>query len=115
MAEVSSSNLARAYNFAVDKAERLGSQLSRYKARAEKSMQLATHATLTVAGGAVHGVLERKMPTIPNTEVRTSLALGSTLIAGSMFNMWGKYDEEALAVGGGLLAAEASRMTQNAL
>lgn len=72
-----------------------------------------------VGGGAAIGFVRGKMEkdgssfTIPGTQIDYELAAGLGLTGAALFEVFGKYDEDALNVGSGILAHYAGQVMRN--
>jgi hypothetical protein len=72
-----------------------------------------------VGGGAAIGFVRGKMEkdgsafTIPGTSIDIELAVGLGLTGAALFEVFGKYDEDALNVGAGVLAHYAGQVFRN--
>jgi len=90
----------------------LGSMAARASRAAEKAkaktVQMTKMAEI-VGGGAAMGYVRGKMETggvwnVPGTTLDIELLAGIGLSGAAMFEVFGKWDEDALNVGGGILA-----------
>lgn len=91
------------------------------KSRALKAVKDGEVKTVVEAVGAaaaigyMRGLLERqnKQFVIPGTEIDAGLAIGAGLIVAGMTDLFGKYDNDAINAGAGILAASASQLARN--
>jgi hypothetical protein len=90
----------------------LGSMAARASRAADKAKQKATQMTKVaeiVGGGAAIGFVRGKMEkdgvwNVPGTSLDIEMLAGLGLSGAAMFEVFGKWDEDALNVGGGILA-----------
>jgi hypothetical protein len=86
------------------KYERLGSQLRRVKEELRTGARIGTQVLANSGGGVVGGYIESKMPTVPNTTLKTNAVVGSALAFGAVVGLFSEYSDHVGAVGGGILA-----------
>lgn len=100
----------------VDKLEKTKEHAKKLRLAGEEAAGRVVHSTLVVAGGAAVGAMRgMKMQYLPGTKVQTELAVGSALVAASVFGFAGKYSDHANSLGSGMLAVLAAETTQKML
>lgn len=105
---------------------RVQSTMSSMAARANRAKELAARqatnvkkAAEIVGGGAAIGFIRGKYEkdgsqfVIPGTTIDIELAAGLALAGAALFEVFGKYDEDALNVGAGMLAHYAGQVFRN--
>jgi hypothetical protein len=88
---------------------------ARWREEGQRMTRVGVNGTLAVGGGATAGLLRSKFPVIPGTEVPTDAVLGGVALVAAATDLVGEYGDELSAFGGGLLAARACTVVENAL
>jgi hypothetical protein len=97
----------------------LAARANRAKEEAAKKAGDMKKMAEIVGGGAAIGFVRGKMEkdggafTIPGTQIDIELAVGLGLTGAALFEVFGKYDEDALNVGAGVLAHYAGQVFRN--
>lgn len=96
----------------------LAARANRVKEEAMKKAGDMKKVAEIVGGGAAIGFVRGKMEkdgafTIPGTQIDIELAVGLGLTGAAMFDVFGKYDEDAMNVGSGVLAHYAGQVMRN--
>lgn len=89
---------------AMQKVERLRSQLTNLKGELRKSAKVGTNAVLTVSGGVIAGWLYADHEFVPGTSFPSAGAVGAGLVLGSLSGVFDDYSDPLAAIGSGLLA-----------
>lgn len=89
--------------------ERLKTRLQSMRADAKHASKVGIGSLVVVGGGAACGVIQAKMPFLPGTQVPTSAALGTALVAAAMSGMLDEQSDNVAAFGSGMLAALAAK------
>jgi ABC-type uncharacterized transport system permease subunit len=98
-----------------DHAARLETRLKAVRTQGVAVAKRGTDAVVTVAGGAVAGLLGAYLPNIPGTQIETDLAVGAGLTAIGVLGLLGSYDEQVTDFGAGILAVATARGLRTAL
>jgi len=100
---------------AVDKVESLSKRLSNLRRKSREKVVQAQRLGGMVAGGALSGYLQVKMPFIPGTQTDSGKVAGGLMavVALSGFIDDDSVNEFILGMAGGTLAAEACDATRN--
>lgn len=94
----------------IARAERLEKALTTTRRKLREGARLGSNSMITaLGGGVVAGWLEAKYPTLLNTTVSTTGALGAGLVLSAMSGIADEYGDELAALGSGLLASAISR------
>jgi hypothetical protein len=96
-------------------ADRLQKRLASVRNQGQAVVKRGTSAGATVAGGAIAGLAEAYMPTIPGTQIETDVAVGGLLTAVGVFGILGSGDEQLTDFGAGMLAVATARGLKKAL
>lgn len=96
----------------------LSARANRAKAAAEKQANNMMKVAEIVGAGAAIGFVRGKMEktgdfNIPGTQIDIELAVGLGLTGASLFEVFGKWDDDALNVGSGVLAHYAGQVFRN--
>lgn len=97
---------------AIEKVERLTSQLRNVKAELAETARIGTNGMLCAGGGLVAGYLYAKFPTVPNSTFPTAAALGSGLLIAGLANVFEGYSDQVASLGSGLLAVVVSKESE---
>jgi hypothetical protein len=94
-----------------------GARIQRAKKKAEEKAGEAKTVAEMVAGAGAVGFIRGKMEdkstgawNIPGTTIDIEMAAGLGLVGAAFFDVFGKYDEDVLAIGGGVLAHYAGQV-----
>ncbi len=91
-----------------EKFQRARSQIQNMREDVERGVEMATDSVITVAGGAAAGVLEKKLPKLPGTDIDSKLGLGTLMVGAAALGMAGDYSRQLNSFGSGLLAVAAA-------
>ena len=96
----------------------LSAKANRAKAAAEKQADNMMKVAEIVGAGAAIGFVRGKMEktgdfNIPGTQIDIEMAVGLGLTGASLFEVFGKWDDDALNVGSGVLAHYAGQVFRN--
>lgn len=84
--------------------ERLKGSLARVRSDIKAGARIGTHAMMASCGGIAGGFIEAKMPTIPNTTLKTNAVLGTAGIVGAVTGLFSEYSDHIGSAASGLLA-----------
>lgn len=84
--------------------ERLESRLARWRRKSETAARRGIATLSTGAGGLAAGYIQSRWPVVKGTSLPTSVALGGVFIGIGVTDMAGRYSEEVLAFGNGMVA-----------
>jgi hypothetical protein len=111
-----SSRVARALNHVVEQKDAIAKRFKEYKLkeRTEAGTRRGLHITAATAGGALHGLIETKMPSfsVGDVEVPTALAVGIGVSALAVTGMAGAQSDYLTSFAAGLMACEASNFVK---
>lgn len=100
-------------NAAMEKVERLRSQLSNLKGELKHSARVGTNSVLTVSGGVIAGWCYADQPNVPGTSFPLAAAIGSGLVLGALANVFDDFSDPAAAIGSGMLAVVISKEAES--
>jgi hypothetical protein len=98
-----------------DKLQRAKAALARYRQEGEQIAAHTSHAVLTAGGGAIAGAVRVYQPLVPGTQIPLDLALGVAVAGAGIVGAAGEWSDEAVSLGGGLLAASLAKVVEDAL
>jgi hypothetical protein len=90
------SNLARI--------EALTTRIKNMKAQSAKAAKVGTQSILTSGGGLLGGVIDAKLPKIPNTNLDTVGVAGAIGVLAAMTGFFDEHSDSVGSVGSGMLA-----------
>lgn len=98
-----------------DQLVRAKAAISRMREQGEAIASHTSHAVLTAGGGAAAGAIRVYQPLVPGTQIPTDLALGLLVAGAGVVGAAGDWSDEAVSLGGGMLAASLAKMVETAL
>jgi hypothetical protein len=112
---ISDTQLARVQSAMSSMATRANRAAEKAREKTAQMMRVAEIVGGAAASGFIRGRREKegKDFNLPGTTIDMELLSGLGLSAAAMFEVFGKYDEDALNVGGGMLAHYAGQVFRN--
>lgn len=98
-----------------DQLQRAKAAIARMRDQTEAVAAHMSHAVLTAGGGAVAGAIRVYQPMVPGTQIPLDLALGLVVAGAGAVGAAGEWSDEAVSLGGGLLAASLAGIVESSL